>query len=194
MQPLGDVMKCLFLMLCLFAFTLSVPERAEAQSRADRYTILVFEDGDMCRYQIQDHSDQDVFNIAPGGMLTIMAKGGLWVDSSVQDDPRGTPGTRSQRTVAVREEDGSQSFTARSEIGRSTEHKVQIQCCPSRRGRNECPKWIDAEPPRTSTGAVGMDAPGPEQRGPSAGEPVPSEQPIGSEQPAGGPVMRVDEN
>jgi hypothetical protein len=78
--------------------------------------------------------------------------------------------------------------SARSTIGRSTDHKVQIQCCPERGARDECPKWMDALPPRTTMGTGDPGLRGLPERGPTAGT---ATEPM---QPPGGPVMRVDEN
>lgn len=177
-------------LLCVLFLSLSflAPPDAEAQRRSDRYTINVFDDDGTCRYQIANQADQDLFLIRPGGSVTVRTKGKLWVDVTVEDDPRGTPGARSQRAMALREENQSNALMARSAIGRSTEHKVRIQCCPSLGGRNECPRWVDAQPPSRSMGAI---LPGDEMtapRGPSTVEPV------GPAWPAGGPIMRVDED
>lgn len=176
-------------LLCVVLLSLGflAPSGAEAQSRSDRYTINVFDDDGTCRYQIANHADQDLFRIRPGGTVTVRTKGRLWVDVSVEDDPRGTPGARSQRLMTLRRENQSNALKARSAIGRSTEHKVRIQCCPSLGRRDECPRWVDAQPPSRSTGAIlprdAMTAP----RGPS------TEEPVAPSWPAGGPIMRVDE-
>jgi hypothetical protein len=175
-----------FLSLILI-FCIPPPDVA-AQSRSDRYVIRVFEQADVCRYQIQDHADQDLFHIRPGGTVTIQTKEALWVDVAIQDDSRGTPGTRSRRSVALRSANDGDVITARSSLGRSTEHKVQIQCCVERREQEECPKWTDARPPRTAMGTGDPGLSGLPARGPAAGavtEPA---------LPPGGPVMRVDEN
>ncbi|PEN11088.1 hypothetical protein CRI94_16845 [Longibacter salinarum] len=174
--------------LLVLASFLLLPLEAAGQNRSDRYLIRVYDDGGTCRYQIQNHANQDLFNIRPAGTLTVASKGNLWVDVTVQDDPRGTPGTRSQRSIAVREQNGKGMVTARSAIGRSTEHKVQIQCCLVRGSRNECPKWTDALPPDTSMGWMPSVPEGMPSSGPSATEP------LDPPQPPGGPVMRVDEN
>jgi len=164
------------------------PAQAEAQSRSDRYVIRVFEQADVCRYQIRGHADQDLFHIRPGGTVSIQTKEALWVDVTVQDDARGTPGTRSRRSLALRRENAGGVITARSTIGRSTDHKVQIQCCPERGARDECPKWMDARPPRTTMGTGDPELSGLPARGPAAG--AVSKPAL----PPGGPVMRVDEN
>ena len=181
---------------CTLLFLFPAPDAATAQNRSDRYVIRVYEDGDACRYQIQDQIDQDVFHILPTGSVQVKARGSLWVDVTVQDDARGTPGTRSRRSVALRDANEGRTLTARSALGRSTEHKVSIQCCPTRRGRSECPQWIDAQPPPTTTGRAEPSDDLLPSHGPSAGAPPPPTHPSSQppQQPAGGPTMRVEEN
>jgi len=192
-------LRCAALLLAVAVASLAPP--SAAQNRSDRYLIQVSPDDSTCRYQIQDQPDQDVFLIRPGGLLTVQARGGLWVDVSVEDNPRGIPGTRNQRSLALRDNAPRDTLTARSAIGRSTEHRVRIQCCLERgRRTDECPQWRDALPPETTTGdATPRRMPPPHSsramRGPSA-MPDPAVLPVPfppAPLPPGGPVMRVEE-
>lgn len=184
-----------FRFFVVFAAVISlvwVSSDAVAQNRSDRYTIIVKADDGTCRYQIRNQANQDLFVIAPGGVVSVLPRGDIWVDVAVEDDLRGTPGTQNERSMALRQADESRALMARGDIGRSTEHKVRIECCPERRGRNECPRWVEAQPPSVSMGSMGIEPVGIDAgmplHGPSAGDtPRPA-------LPAGGPIMRVEEN
>src|SRR6056297_1296130 len=122
--PLG--LRSAALLLAIAVAGLAFTPSSAAQNRSDRYLIHVSPDDSTCRYQIQDQPNHDVFLIRPGGLLTVQARGGLWVDLSVEDDPRGVPGTRNQRSLALRENAPRDTLTVRSAIGRSTEHRVRL--------------------------------------------------------------------
>jgi len=190
------------LLLAIAVAGLAFAPSSAAQNRSDRYLIHVSPDDSTCRYQIQGQPTQDVFLIRPGGLLTVQARGGLWVDLSVEDDPRGVPGTRNQRSLALRGNAPRDTLTVRSAIGRSTEHRVRIQCCLQRgRRANECPQWTDALPPETTTGDAAPRRMPPQpssrtMRGPAAmPDPAALSLPsLPTPLPPGGPVMRVEED
>lgn len=200
-SSLTSGLRCVALLLAVAVASLALAPPSAAQNRSDRHLIQVSPEDSTCRYQIQGQPDQDVFLIRPGGFLTVQARGGLWVDVSVENTPRGIPGTRNQRSLALRDNAPRDTLTVRSAIGRSTEHRVRIQCCLERgRRTNECPQWTDALPPETTTGDATPRRVPPSHssqtvRGPSA-MPDPAVLP-GSFPPAplppGGPVMRVEE-
>ena len=188
------------LLLVLAALSLAFVRPSAAQNRSDRYLIHVSPEASTCRYQIQGQPNQDVFLIRPGGLLTVQARGGLWVDVSVEDDPRGVPGMRNRRGAALRQNAPRDTLIARDAIGRSTEHHVRIQCCLQRgRRADACPQWTDALPPETTTGDAHpgrMLPPHSTQtmRGPSVLSLPPMPAPLPIPLPPGGPVMRVEED
>jgi hypothetical protein len=85
-------------------------------------------EGGFCVYEVQNQANQDFFVINPGGRVLVQAQRGLWVGVFVQNDPRGIPGTRNRRMVALRTQVPRDTLLVRSAIGRPTEHQVQIQC------------------------------------------------------------------
>ena len=214
----------LLLALILLCPLLHVDATAQNR-RSDRHVIRVTpgttsEGARGCFYEIQGQADQDLFAISPGGLVTVRALRGLRVDVAVDNDPGGIPGTRNRRATALGRSAPQDTLVARSAIGRSTDHRVRIQCCPDLRGRGrgqECPRWTDALPSTLGTGALRMAPLPPDRmataswtgaaRGPMArpalpppahpgdqplGNQPPGNQPLGN-QPPGGPVMRVEE-
>lgn len=189
--------RCIQFCVVLLLLSAGLVPEADAQSQKDRHRIRVTPEGDACLYQIQGQDNQDLFVVSPGGLVTIQARGGLWVDARVEDDPRGVPGTRNRRMLALRTQAPRDTLIARSSMGRSTEHRVRIQCCTSRVRGRACPRWTDAQPYKTESGRLNEGASGfirgssPDVRGPSA----PSSEINGPSDPPppGGPVMRVEE-
>lgn len=182
--------------VCIIVFLLSalLVLDADAQRRKDRHRIRVMPEGETCLYQIRDQTNQDLLVISPGGLVTIQARRGLWVDVFVEDDARGVPGTRNRRTLALRAQAPRDTLVARTAVGRSTEHQLKIQCCMSRDRGPTCPRWTDAQPHPTDderrNGTSSAFLPSdPVARGPSA--PMSGDRPPSS--PPGGPVMRVEE-
>lgn len=186
-------MPFLFRCLPLLVVGACLTTIAAGQSRGSAH-IVVEPKGATCIYQIQNQTDQDLLIVAPDSAVTIEARRGLWVDVSVEDDPRGVPATRNLRALSLRTNAGRGRLVARSAIGRSTEHRLHIQCCTERAEGRGCPRWMDAQPPSMNTGAL-HDVPvlppdiGVAARGPSALLPLPRP----TEMPPGGPVMRVEE-
>lgn len=191
---MSQLISCLFRSVPVFLLGALLATVASGQSRSGSAHIVVEPKGAACVYQIQDQTDQDLLIVAPDSAVTVEARRGLWVDVSVEDDPRGVPATRNLRALSLRSDQGRGSLVARSAIGRSTEHRLHIQCCTERAEGRGCPRWMDAQPPSMNTGAL-RDVPvlppdiGGAARGPSALLPLPRP----SEMPPGGPVMRVEE-
>jgi hypothetical protein len=183
------------LLLGVGAGSLCLAPPADAQNRSDRYQILVSPHPDGCQYQIEEQVNQDLFIMRPGGQLTVDAREGLWVDVTVEDDARGIPGTRNRRSLSLRQNESRAVLTARSSIGKNTEHRVRIQCCKSRNPRAECPAWTDAVPPTTTTGSLDAPVLPPERTGiASSRGPAVVLAPVSSSPlPAGGPVMQIEE-
>lgn len=194
---MSSSLRCAWLLCtCLLLLSFSLPFEADAQSRKDRHRIRVAPEGESCVYEIQNQANQDFFVINPGGRVLVQAQRGLWVDVFVQNDPRGIPGTRNRRMVALRKQVPRDTLFVRSAIGRPTEHQVQIQCCLSRGQGRACPRWSDARPPTTETGrpdggsssVLGSTS---DLRGPAASPPPVSL--TDPPRPPGGPVMRIEE-
>ena len=186
--------SCLFRSLPVLLLGVLFTSGAAGQSRSGSAHIVVEPKGATCVYQIQDQTDQDLVIVAPDSVVTVEARRGLWVDVTVEDDPRGVPATRNLRAVSLRPDQDRGRLVARSAIGRSTEHRLRIQCCTERAEGRGCPRWMDAQPPSMDTGELQNVPVLPAEevigaRGPSAL--LPLLRP--SEMPPGGPVMRVEE-
>ena len=199
--PVVAPARCTALVAILFLSAMAILSTASAQAlpAKERHTILVRPQGNTCVYQIMDQSNQDLFVIRPNGAVILRAQQGLWVDVSVEDadGPRNAPGNQNRRSFALRQRTPQDAFTVRGSINRTTEHRIQIQCCPERgaRGRG-CPAWQDAQPYDPTAGESGGGSAflirpdeGAMRRGPAAPEEVAAPPTV----PPGGPVMRVEE-
>jgi hypothetical protein len=197
---------CLVLIAAVLWSTGLIASTASAQAppAKERHTIAVRAQGNTCVYQIMDQANQDLFVVRPNGAVILRAQSGLWVDIAVEDaevqgssGARNVPGTRNRRSFALRPQAPQDAFTARSvlEGASSTEHRVRIQCCPTRERGQGCPAWQDAQPHNPASGESGGSASlldsgaGMMMRGPAAPPAVHSPLPL----PPGGPVMRVEE-
>ena len=177
---------------------------AQAPPAKERHTIAVRAQGNTCVHQILDQANQDLFVVRPNGAVVLRAQNGLWVDVAVEDAEvqgssgvRSVPGARNRRSFALRPQAPQDAFTVRSvlEGASSTEHRVRIQCCPTRERGQGCPAWQDARPHNPASGEGGgrasrLDA-GTHMmmRGPAALPAAHTPLPF----PPGGPVMRVEE-
>ncbi len=185
--------------------TICSTAHAQAPPAEERHTILVRPQGNTCVYQIVGQANQDLFVVRPNGAVVIRARNGLWVDVAVEDAEVATtvpsagrvPGTRNRRSFALRPQAPQDAFTVRSAVEgtASTEHRVRIQCCPTRERGQGCPAWQDAQPHDPASGERGGSASlldhstGTMMRGPAAPPAVSTPRPV----PPGGPVMRVEE-
>ena len=192
-----------FCLLALGLAVLSGPQEAMAQERPTSQTITVSLENGVCLYEIEGQADQDLFTIAPGGMLTLMAEG---TDARVEIQPDPTsavPGVAAGEKPDVKLKAGDQAKQrrVRSSIAaqRVTEHKVAIRCCDgfgflgligSRCGNEQ--------EARARTDMMGM-APGGEsypdgirQSGPQA--PAEANSAVWPPVVGGGPVMEVEDD
>ncbi len=191
------------LVLCVLAC--SMPRDVSAQGRKDSYTIVISKEQNACFYEIQNHADQDLFRITPGGFVHFQATGTR--ARVVIEKDNGVGGTTGARKVKLK--DGqSKRRTARSAIRRNTQHLVHIRCCDGFGivGAG-CSNPQDAEPKGGSFGALGFGPLGGgvfegvlDVGGPRVQDVLGTDDfgEAGSEGPegvgTGGPTMEVDED
>ena len=214
-----------FLSAAVLASALAfVSAPVQAQAVRSLHRIEVFQADDVCYYQIQEQTNQDLLRITPLGAVVFQARGEVKVRIEIEDvqtTAGRVAGAAGEKNATLDAGRPVQSLAVRGARGESTEHKIQIQCCPERR-LFRC-QWSDAQPVSASR-EVGQRLDGrspsggategrfwagdylvPPQRGPNAGRPVPEHtssperihlpERIPTLPPVGpgGPVMKIEE-
>lgn len=174
---------------------------AEAQERKPLHRIRIFQEDDVCFYQIQGQTNQDTFRITPLGAV-IFRTNGVKAQVEVDDAQVGDetiPGMAAEKSAEISEGRPVQSLAVRTARGMNTDHKVNIRCCTSR-NLFGC-RWLEAQPapPPKSMGAASGFLPGVNPsfgggpRAMSRAIPLPSRgERIGL--PPGGPIMKIEED
>lgn len=183
----------LLLMLCGI-FT----QRASAQNIPTQQKIRIFEQNDICVYDIEDQAAQDTFRIAPKGVVLFKTEGDLEASVEIKDDPKtNISGTQGPKSAMLRGGQNIQVLVVRLAQGQNSEHKVDIQCCMSKNAEGSC-VWTpvqDANPAlrgalETDTRSFGSGFA--HRSGPNASAATPSRKngPVET----GGPTMEVEED
>ena len=161
---------------------------ATAQPVQDRYRIAVDATGDRCTYTIQDHADQSLFLVAPGGRVQFQPRGPRVVKVTVQPDPAsGVEGGEGVGQMWVTES-RPRTVPVRTDLSQASTHEVVIECCTVGNRRRTCPegRFVRAVAETEAVGQARDSAPGERASGPSAGAP-----PRAGPERRAGPRMRV---
>jgi len=184
---------------------LALMQLASAQSRRNHYDIRIFAQSETCYYHIDQQAEQDMFRIAPQGIVRFYTDQAVWANIEVENDAQGRSGTQGNGRVALQQGKPVASVVVRETIGEDTEHKVRIRCCLDRSPNGCADSWLDAQP--YDEAELGLDTRGVEDawsaillhsptHGPHAPDGLtatPLDPLPPTPMPGGGPVMEIDE-
>ena len=188
----------LFSLALLLTLCGTLPQTASAQDTPTQQKIRIFEQNDICVYDIEDHAAQDTFRIAPKGVVLFKTEGDLEANVEIKDDPKtNVSGTQGRKSAMLRGGQDIQVLVVRLAQGQNSEHKVDIQCCMSKNADGSC-VWTpvqDANP--DSRGALETDTrPFGSGFAHRSGPNAPAASTPGENGPVetGGPTMEVEED
>lgn len=181
-----------FSVALLLALLCGLTQVATAQDMKKTQKIRIFEQNDICVYEIEEQTDQDLFRIPPRGVVLFKTFDDFEVNIEIKDDPNtGVGGTQGSNTARLQGGQNIQILVVRLKQGKDSQHQVEIQCCLTKNADGTC-AWTPVE--SASSSGLGMLEPafqqGDPMSGPNAADSSGKNGPVGT----GGPTMEVEED